>query len=92
MATARFRWFPHGGRRHAVPNALVPNTAGETLCGLEVLAPVVPPPPFPDWCWPECARCDTAWRSAEGTPPRPQFPCPRPNERPRTTAKTGDTP
>jgi hypothetical protein len=28
------------------------------------------PPPFPDWCWPECVLCKAAWCDAVGIPAR----------------------
>ncbi len=65
-----FRWFPHAGQRHAVPNALFPLDAGDTLCGVPVEVPRLPLPKSPHWLWPECAACDTAWRRRAGLPQR----------------------
>jgi hypothetical protein len=92
--TARFRWFPDKGLRHAVKNALQPSEEGRTLCGIDVVAPCTALPKFPDWCWPECGLCDATWRKAEGLSPRPELPLPRLNgeaKRARTKVKTGVT-
>ncbi|MEO6085056.1 MAG: zinc finger protein [Umezawaea sp.] len=83
--TAQFRWFPHDGRRHAVPNTLQPLHEGVTLCGEDVTAPATAPPKCPDWCWPECATCDASWRTAEGLKPRPELPAPRTEDEPKRT-------
>ncbi|WP_223199359.1 zinc finger protein [Solihabitans fulvus] len=66
----RFRWLPFDGRRHAIDNAIEPNTHGITLCRREI--PRVPA----RWskvagCWRTCWRCDNAWRDAEGIPHNP---------------------
>ncbi|MEO6083491.1 MAG: zinc finger protein [Umezawaea sp.] len=61
-----FRWLPHHGRRHAVPNTLIPGDDGTTLCGDSVSVPRDPLPKSPHWLWPECPACDRVWRTREG--------------------------
>lgn len=67
MGIRAFRWFPHGGHRHAVSDRLVVGDAGETLCGLKVTVPR-DPAPKEAWCWRTCSTCDNAWRAHEGIP------------------------
>jgi hypothetical protein len=74
MGTRPFRWLPHEGRRHAIPDALAARDEGRTLCGVAVTVPHDPPPRSPDGCWPTCRDCDVAWRESEGIP---VFPWPR---------------
>jgi len=71
MAHRPFRWFPHDGKRHAVPERLVVGDAGATLCGREVAVPHDRPSKT-EWCWPTCGVCDSAWRSREGILPFPR--------------------
>jgi len=71
MGHRPFRWFPHDGRRHAVPDSLVVSDNGETLCGNAVTIPH-DSPSKPQWCWPTCLDCDSAWRRHEGIPPFPR--------------------
>jgi zinc-finger len=61
-----FRWFPHDGHRHAVPNTLIPGDDGTTLCGNPVWIPRDPLSKAPHWLWPECVTCDATWRTREG--------------------------
>ena len=74
MARRRFRWFPHTGRRHAIPDSLAIGDEGQTLCGLDIAVPREQPPRHPDGCWPTCPTCDGVWRADEGIAP---FPHPR---------------
>ncbi|MET8763423.1 zinc finger protein [Lentzea sp. NPDC004782] len=66
-----YKWQPHKGGRHAIPQALAVNDAGHTLCGIEVTAGS---DRWPDESryWPTCDECDLAWRDHEGLPPWPR--------------------
>ncbi|MFT7841113.1 zinc finger protein [Saccharothrix sp. BKS2] len=68
MGIRPFRWLPHDGRRHAIPDQLAAHEEGQTLCGVAVTVPHLPLPRCPDWCWPTCMTCDRAWRAHEGIP------------------------
>lgn len=83
--TARYRWLPAEGQRHAVPNDLYPGLPGRTLCGVAVTVPCEPIPKVPNWLWPECPSCDGMWREHERMNPRHVLsePC---------SAKTGRVP
>ncbi|GLZ35578.1 hypothetical protein Lesp02_77650 [Lentzea sp. NBRC 105346] len=65
----RYRWLPHSGRRHAIPDELYPGDEGETLCG----DPIVPPrnPWQGNNTWATCWECDRVWREREGLRPWP---------------------
>ncbi|KAA2252373.1 hypothetical protein F0L68_35570 [Solihabitans fulvus] len=68
--TSQFRWLPFSGRRHAIDDAIEPNTSGRTLCGKPV--PKVPA----QWdkqagCWETCWDCDYIWRCRENIPLNP---------------------
>lgn len=72
-----FRWFPYLGARHAIPRRpMLQGCQIETLCGDGLVVPDVEPPKYPDWLWPECAKCDSEWRQKTGRPQRPQLPAP----------------
>ncbi|WP_157529037.1 zinc finger protein [Nocardia sp. NRRL S-836] len=66
-----YKWQPHDGGRHAIPQELAVHDVGRTLCGLKV---VVGPDVWPacERCWPTCVKCDRAWRAAENTLPWPR--------------------
>lgn len=66
-----YKWQPHHGGRHALPQELAINDVGETLCGIEVTAGS---DTWPDEAryWPTCAECDFAWRQHEGILPWPR--------------------
>ncbi|WP_329792275.1 zinc finger protein [Lentzea sp. DG1S-22] len=70
VALRPFQWLPHRSARYAIPVELKPGDQGKTLCGLEIATPRLPPPRFPDGCWPECPACDDRWPEHEGIPPR----------------------
>ncbi|GGP78869.1 zinc finger protein [Saccharothrix coeruleofusca] len=72
MGIREFRWLPHEGLRHAIPDALTADQRGRTLCGVPVTVPRVTPPAFPDGCWPTCRSCDAEWRKREGIPSFPR--------------------
>ncbi|MGW6932428.1 zinc finger protein [Lentzea sp. NPDC054927] len=67
----KFRWTPHEGRRHAIPDELTRGQLVETLCG----DPVVPQQ-VSMWreknTWPTCWDCDGVWREHEGILPWPR--------------------
>jgi hypothetical protein len=69
-----YKWQPHSGARHAIPQGLAPNDAGSTLCGIELKAG---PDTWPEdaRCWPTCVECDLAWRAAEHILPWPRKGC-----------------
>jgi zinc-finger len=69
MGVRPFRWFPHRGARHAIPDELTPRDTGETLCGLRITVPHVPVPRNPNRYWAACPECDRVWRVREGIPP-----------------------
>ncbi len=71
MTLRPFRWLPHDGKRHAIPENLVVGDTGETLCGKELAVPHDRPTKTA-WCWPTCADCDTSWRQREGILPFPR--------------------
>ena len=66
-----YKWQPHEGGRHAIPQALAVNDIGHTLCGIEVTAGS---DRWPDEAryWPTCDECDLAWREHEGLLPWPR--------------------
>lgn len=66
-----YRWQPHEGGRHAIPQELAVNDIGHTLCGIEVTAG---PDRWPSEAryWPTCDDCDLAWREHEGLLPWPR--------------------
>ncbi|WP_433270725.1 zinc finger protein [Actinosynnema sp. CS-041913] len=68
MGIRPFRWLPHDGARHAIPDELAAHEEGATLCGVAVTVPHRPLPRVPDWCWPTCPDCERAWRILEGIP------------------------
>lgn len=78
-----YKWQPHSGGRHAVPQELALFDDGRTLCGLEVTG-------GPDnWSsrtryWPTCADCDGAWRAEENILPWPREAGPVKNSRSET--------
>ena len=66
-----FKWQPHEGSRHAIPQELAANEVGNTLCDLEVTAST------DKWadserCWPTCKKCDAVWREHEHLLPWPR--------------------
>ncbi|WP_329790453.1 DUF3039 domain-containing protein [Lentzea sp. DG1S-22] len=67
----RFRWTPHGGLRHAIPDDLTWGQAVETLCGDPFI-----PQQIGLWrdknVWPTCPDCDGIWRESEGILPWPR--------------------
>lgn len=76
MALRPFRWLPHNGKRHAVPEHLVPNDEAATLCGEELVIPARRATSI-EWRWATCVDCDTAWRRVERIP---VLPCRRDTE------------
>lgn len=68
MGTRAFRWFPHSGRRHAIPDELAVRDDGATLCGIEITVPRDSGSKTA-WCWPTCSACDVKWRESEGLRP-----------------------
>ncbi|MFC6090744.1 zinc finger protein [Saccharothrix lopnurensis] len=71
MALRPFRWLPHNGKRHAVPEHVVAHDEATTLCGEELVVPVRRASNLA-WCWPTCAECDAAWRQVERIPAFPR--------------------
>jgi len=69
MGTRPFRWLPHDGGRHAIPDDLVAADEGATLCGVEIVVPRDRGSKTA-WCWPTCAVCEAEWREREGLPQR----------------------
>lgn len=67
----KFRWTPHEGQRHAIPDELARGQLVETLCG----DPFVPQQ-VGLWrdknVWPTCWDCDGVWRESEGILPWPR--------------------
>lgn len=66
-----YKWQPHCGARHAIPQKLTVRDTGHTLCGIEVQ---VQSDEWPDEtrCWPTCFECDSAWRAHERILPWPR--------------------
>ncbi|WP_329791931.1 zinc finger protein [Lentzea sp. DG1S-22] len=69
--TRDYKWQPHSGGRHAIPQHLAANDHGHTLCGIEVVAGSDTWPTDSRY-WPTCPECDSAWRAHEGILPWPR--------------------
>ncbi|ACU37532.1 hypothetical protein Amir_3647 [Actinosynnema mirum DSM 43827] len=67
-----FRWLPHDGRRHAIPDRLDVGDEGQTLCGVRLTVPRRAGWKSSAGLWPTCADCDCAWREREGISRFPQ--------------------
>ena len=67
----KFKWQPHAGERHAIPQQLAIGDAAESLCGLEM---TVRSDTWKDGerCWPTCHTCDREWRADENLLPWPR--------------------
>lgn len=61
------RWWPHNGKRHAVPRSLERGAAGSTLCE-EPITLASDEWPEEGSYWPTCDACDAKFRELEGLP------------------------
>ncbi|MFD9704665.1 zinc finger protein [Lentzea sp. NPDC059081] len=68
----KFRWTPHEGRRHAVPDEPPGGQLVATLCGGEPFVPHLVSLWRDKNVWPTCRDCDGIWRESEGILPWPR--------------------